>query len=65
MTSVTIATEKGDIDVDLFTTDAPKASQNFVDLAKKGFYDDVDLPSRHPRVRRSRPATASTARRRP
>ena len=41
MTSVTIATEKGDIDVDLFTTDAPKASQNFVDLAKKGFYDDV------------------------
>ena len=41
MTSVTIATEKGDIDVDLFTTDAPKASQNFVDLAKKGFYNDV------------------------
>jgi cyclophilin family peptidyl-prolyl cis-trans isomerase len=41
MTSVTIATEKGDIDVDLFTTDAPKASQNFVDLAKKGYYDDV------------------------
>ena len=41
MTSVTIATEKGDIDVDLFTTDAPKASQNFIDLANKGFYDDV------------------------
>ena len=41
MTSVTIATEKGDIDVELFATDAPKASQNFVDLAKKGFYDDV------------------------
>jgi cyclophilin family peptidyl-prolyl cis-trans isomerase len=41
MTSVTIATEKGDIDVDLFTTDAPKASKNFVDLAGKGFYDDV------------------------
>jgi cyclophilin family peptidyl-prolyl cis-trans isomerase len=41
MTSVTITTEKGDIDVDLFTTDAPKASQNFVDLARKGFYDDV------------------------
>ena len=41
MTSATIATEKGDIDVDLFTTDAPKASQNFIDLAKKGFYDDV------------------------
>jgi cyclophilin family peptidyl-prolyl cis-trans isomerase len=41
MTSVTIATDKGDIDVDLFTTDAPKASQNFIDLARKGFYDDV------------------------
>jgi len=41
MTSATIATEKGDIEVDLFTNDAPKATQNFVDLAKKGFYDDV------------------------
>ena len=41
MTSVTIATEKGDIDVDLFTSDAPKTSQNFLDLVKQGFYDDV------------------------
>ena len=41
MTSATIATEKGDIEIDLFTTDAPKASQNFIDLANKGFYDDV------------------------
>ena len=41
MTSATISTEKGDIDVDLFATDAPKATQNFVDLAKKGYYDDV------------------------
>ena len=41
MTRATIATEKGDIEVDLFTTDAPKATKNFVDLAKKGFYDDV------------------------
>ncbi len=41
MTSLTIATEKGDIDVDLFTNDAPKTAQNFLDLAKKGFYDDV------------------------
>ena len=41
MTRATIATEKGDIDVDLFTTDAPKATRNFIDLAKKGFYDDV------------------------
>jgi cyclophilin family peptidyl-prolyl cis-trans isomerase len=41
MTSATIATEKGDIEIELFTTDAPKASQNFIDLANKGFYDDV------------------------
>jgi len=41
MTRATIATELGDIEVDLFTTAAPKATKNFVDLAKKGFYDDV------------------------
>ena len=41
MTSATIATEKGDIDIDLFTNDAPKATRNFVDLAQKGYYDDV------------------------
>jgi cyclophilin family peptidyl-prolyl cis-trans isomerase len=41
MTSVTITTELGPIDVDLFTDSAPKASQNFIDLARKGFYDDV------------------------
>jgi cyclophilin family peptidyl-prolyl cis-trans isomerase len=41
MTRATIATDHGSIEVDLFTTDAPKAAQNFVDLAKKGFYDDV------------------------
>ena len=41
MTKAVIATEIGDIDVDLFTDGAPKAVQNFVDLANKGFYDDV------------------------
>jgi cyclophilin family peptidyl-prolyl cis-trans isomerase len=41
MTSARIATELGDIEVDLFKQAAPKAAQNFVDLAKKGFYDDV------------------------
>jgi cyclophilin family peptidyl-prolyl cis-trans isomerase len=41
MTSATISTELGDIDIDLFTDAAPKATQNFVDLARKGFYDDV------------------------
>ena len=41
MTSATISTEQGDIELDLFTEAAPKASQNFIDLANKGFYDDV------------------------
>src|ERR1700745_1132602 len=41
MTSATISTELGDIDVDLFTDAAPKATQNFIDLARKGYYDDV------------------------
>ena len=41
MTKVVIATEIGDIEADLFTDGAPKTAQNFVDLANKGFYDDV------------------------
>ena len=41
MTRATIATELGDIEVDLFDQSAPKATGNFVDLARKGFYDDV------------------------
>ena len=41
MTRATIATEIGDIDIELYDESAPKAAQNFIDLAKKGFYDDV------------------------
>jgi cyclophilin family peptidyl-prolyl cis-trans isomerase len=41
MTRATIATEVGDIEIDLFDTAAPKATQNFIDLANKGYYDDV------------------------
>jgi len=41
MPSATISTDKGDIDVDLFTNDAPRAANNFLDLARKGFYDGV------------------------
>jgi cyclophilin family peptidyl-prolyl cis-trans isomerase len=41
MTTATLTTEKGDIEVELFTDSAPKAAGNFIDLAKKGFYDDV------------------------
>ena len=41
MTRATIATDLGDIEVQLYTTDVPKAAGNFVDLARKGFYDGV------------------------
>ena len=41
MTRAVIATELGDIEVDLFTESAPKAAANFVKLAKDGFFDDV------------------------
>jgi cyclophilin family peptidyl-prolyl cis-trans isomerase len=41
MTSATISTDLGDIELDLFTEAAPKASQNFIDLAARGFYDEV------------------------
>ncbi len=41
MTTATIATAKGDIEVELFMDGAPKAAQNFLDLARKGFFDGV------------------------
>jgi cyclophilin family peptidyl-prolyl cis-trans isomerase len=41
MTRATISTEIGDIEVELFDESAPKSTANFVDLANKGFYDDV------------------------
>jgi cyclophilin family peptidyl-prolyl cis-trans isomerase len=41
MTSATIATEIGDIEVDLFDESAPIAAANFIKLADAGFYDDV------------------------
>ena len=41
MTRVVIATEKGDIEADLFTEGAPLAAANFVKLARQGFYDGV------------------------
>lgn len=36
-----IHTEKGLMKVEFFEADAPKTVQNFVDLAKKGFYDGL------------------------
>jgi len=41
MTRATIATDLGDIEVELYDQSAPKAAANFVALANKGFYDDV------------------------
>jgi len=41
MTRATIATEKGDIQVELFPEGAPKATANFVKLADEGFFDGV------------------------
>ncbi len=41
MTRATIATDIGDIEVELYDQSAPKAAKNFVDLSQKGFYDGV------------------------
>ena len=39
MKTATLETSKGTIHLNLFDTTAPKTVANFVDLAKKGFYD--------------------------
>ncbi len=41
MPIIKIQTNKGDITLELFVDDAPQAVNNFVTLAKKGFYDGV------------------------
>jgi len=41
MSTVKISTNKGDIHLELFPADAPKTVENFLTLAKKGFYDGV------------------------
>ena len=41
MTRATIATEIGDIEIELYHESAPKAADNFATLARKGYYDDV------------------------
>jgi len=38
---VTIETSKGNITIELFSSDAPKTVGNFVKLAQEGFYDGV------------------------
>jgi len=39
MTTATLHTNHGPVDVELFDEDAPKTVQNFRDLTAKGFYD--------------------------
>jgi peptidyl-prolyl cis-trans isomerase B (cyclophilin B) len=41
MTNATMQTNKGAIALELYEEDAPKTVGNFVDLARKGFYDGV------------------------
>ena len=41
MTTATIETDLGAIEVELFDQSAPKATANFIKLANQGFYDDV------------------------
>src|SRR3989344_1997513 len=36
---ITLKTNKGDIELELMVADAPKTTENFVKLAKEGFYD--------------------------
>lgn len=41
MTHIKIETSMGDIEAKLFSKEAPKTVENFVTLAKKGFYDGL------------------------
>jgi cyclophilin family peptidyl-prolyl cis-trans isomerase len=41
MTKATIATDKGSIEIELLAEGAPRAAANFIELARKGFYDGV------------------------
>ncbi len=40
---VTLKTSMGDIGIELYGKDAPKAVENFLKLAKKGFYDGLSF----------------------
>lgn len=41
MADATIKTEKGDLEVEFFSEDAPNTVKNFIDLSEKGFYDGL------------------------
>lgn len=40
---VTLHTDRGDIELDLFPEHAPKTVNNFIFLAKEGFYDGISF----------------------
>src|SRR5690242_14562912 len=41
MTTATIQTAKGTMKLEFYEKDAPNTVKNFIDLAKKGFYDGL------------------------
>jgi peptidyl-prolyl cis-trans isomerase B (cyclophilin B) len=41
--NVSVETEKGTLEIELFTKDAPNTVNNFVFLAREGFYDGVSF----------------------
>ncbi len=41
MSKATIDTDKGVIEIELYDKGAPKATANFVELARKGYFDGV------------------------
>ena len=43
MSIATMATNHGDITIELFDEDSPKTVQNFKDLAAKGYYDGLSF----------------------
>jgi cyclophilin family peptidyl-prolyl cis-trans isomerase len=45
--TATFETSKGKIVCELFAKDAPKTVNNFVFLAREGFYDGTAISSRH------------------
>jgi peptidyl-prolyl cis-trans isomerase B (cyclophilin B) len=41
--TATISTDRGDIEIELYPEHAPKTVNNFVFLARQGFYDDLNF----------------------
>ena len=41
--TATIVTNKGDISLDLFAEKTPKTVANFINLAQRGFYKDLNF----------------------